>query len=29
LPIMWRLLGRKYEDLIGIILDEASARVRR
>jgi D-alanine-D-alanine ligase len=28
LPIMWRLLGRKYEDLIGIILDEASARVR-
>jgi D-alanine-D-alanine ligase len=29
LPIMWRLLGRKYEDLIGIILDEASARVPR
>jgi D-alanine-D-alanine ligase len=29
LPIMWRMLGRKYEDLIGIILDEAMARVRR
>jgi D-alanine-D-alanine ligase len=29
LPIMWRMLGRKYEDLIGIILDEASARVKR
>jgi D-alanine-D-alanine ligase len=29
LPIMWRLLGRKYEDLIGIILDEATARVKR
>jgi D-alanine-D-alanine ligase len=28
LPIMWRLLGRKYEDLIGIILDEAMARVK-
>ena len=27
LPIMWRMLGRKYEDLIGIILDEASSRV--
>jgi len=27
LPIMWRMLGRKYEDLIGIILEEASARV--
>ncbi len=26
LPIMWRMLGRKYEDLIGIILDEAKAR---
>ena len=29
LPIMWRLLGRKYEDLIGIILDEAMTRVKR
>jgi D-alanine-D-alanine ligase len=29
LPIMWRMLGRKYEDLIGIILDEAMTRVRR
>ncbi len=29
LPIMWRMLGRKYEDLIGIILDEAMGRVRR
>jgi D-alanine-D-alanine ligase len=29
LPIMWRMLGRKYEDLIGIILDEAMARVKR
>jgi D-alanine-D-alanine ligase len=29
LPIMWRLLGRKYEDLIGIILDEAMGRVKR
>jgi len=29
LPIMWRMLGRKYEDLIGIILDEATARVKR
>lgn len=29
LPIMWRMLGRKYEDLIGIILDEAIARVKR
>jgi D-alanine-D-alanine ligase len=29
LPIMWRMLGRKYEDLIGIILDKAIARVRR
>src|SRR5512134_2191205 len=28
LPIMWRMLGRKYEDLIGIILDEAFARVK-
>jgi len=27
LPIMWRMLGRKYEDLIGIILDEATTRV--
>lgn len=29
LPIMWRMLGRKYEDLIGIILDEAMSRVKR
>jgi D-alanine-D-alanine ligase len=29
LPIMWRMLGRKYEDLIGIILDEAMTRVKR
>lgn len=29
LPIMWRILGRKYEDLIGIILDEATTRVTR
>ena len=29
LPIMWRMLGRKYEDLIGIILDEAMGRVKR
>jgi len=29
LPIMWRMLGRKYEDLIGIILDEAMTRVTR
>jgi D-alanine-D-alanine ligase len=29
LPIMWRLQGRKYEDLIGIILDEAMSRVKR
>ena len=29
LPIMWRMLGRKYEDLIGIILDEAIGRVKR
>jgi D-alanine-D-alanine ligase len=29
LPIMWRLLGRKYEDLIEIILDEAATRARR
>jgi D-alanine-D-alanine ligase len=29
LPIMWRMLGRKYEDLIGIILDAAMTRVRR
>jgi D-alanine-D-alanine ligase len=28
LPIMWRMLGRKYEDLIGIILDEATTRGR-
>ncbi len=28
LPIMWRMLGRKYEDLIGIILDEATSRVK-
>ncbi len=28
LPIMWRLLGRRYEDLIGIILDEAMSRVK-
>jgi D-alanine-D-alanine ligase len=28
LPIMWHMLGRRYEDLIGIILDEASGRVR-
>jgi D-alanine-D-alanine ligase len=28
LPIMWRMLGRKYEDLIGIILDEAMTRVK-
>lgn len=28
LPIMWRMLGRKYEDLIGIILDEATTRVK-
>ena len=29
LPIMWRMLGRTYEDLIGIILDEAMSRVTR
>ena len=29
LPIMWRMLGRKYADLIGIILDEAFSRVKR
>ena len=29
LPIMWRMLGRKYDDLIGIILDEAMTRVKR
>ena len=29
LPIMWRMLGRKYEDLIGIILDESMTRVKR
>ena len=29
LPIMWRMLGRQYEDLIGIILDEAMTRVKR
>jgi D-alanine-D-alanine ligase len=29
LPIMWRMLGRKYEDLIGIIIDEAMTRVKR
>lgn len=29
LPIMWRMLGRTYEDLIGIILDEAMTRVKR
>jgi D-alanine-D-alanine ligase len=29
LPIMWRMLGRKYEDLIGIILDEAMSRAKR
>jgi len=28
LPIMWRLLGRNYEDLIGIILDEAMSRAQ-
>jgi D-alanine-D-alanine ligase len=28
LPIMWRMLGRSYEDLIGIILDEATSRVK-
>jgi D-alanine-D-alanine ligase len=28
LPIMWRMLGRSYEDLIGIILDEATTRVK-
>jgi D-alanine-D-alanine ligase len=29
LPIMWRMLGRGYADLIGIILDEAMSRVTR
>jgi D-alanine-D-alanine ligase len=29
LPIMWRMLGRKYEELIGLILDEAMVRVKR
>jgi D-alanine-D-alanine ligase len=29
LPIMWRMLGRKYEELIGLILDEAIVRVKR
>ncbi|MCE9522635.1 MAG: D-alanine--D-alanine ligase, partial [Alphaproteobacteria bacterium] len=29
LPIMWGMLGRKYHDLIGIILDEAMVRVKR
>lgn len=29
LPIMWRMLGRKYEALIGLILDEAIARTRK
>lgn len=29
LPIMWRMLGRNYDDLIGIILDEAMTRVKR
>ena len=28
LPIMWRMLGRRYEDLVGIILDEAATRVK-
>ena len=28
LPIMWRMLGRRYEDLIGIILDEAMSRAQ-